>query len=101
MKPRKESLEALERTLFAERRGRGRITPGGQWRAAVMTDVRGRSLAMSGATQEAFVARFAWRLSAIAACAAIALLIYALNQGFVDYGDLAMRFLEDPVGFLM
>jgi hypothetical protein len=66
-----------------------------------MADIRRRALWSAGTGRQMFAGRFAWRLSAVAACVALALLIYAMRTGFVDYEELAMQFLEDPVGFLI
>jgi len=103
MKAKKETIEAVERSLIAARRRSGQepAPPGERWRAGVMTEVRRRSLLRAGTDRETFAARFAWRLSAVAACVALALLIYAMREGLVDYEELAMQFLEDPVGFLI
>lgn len=102
MKARREAIEAVERALFAARRRRPDPgAPGERWRADVMTDIRRLALRGAGASRQASVAVFAWRLSAVAACVALALLIYAMREGFFDYEELAMRFLEDPAGFLM
>ncbi len=103
MKAKKETVEAIERSLFAARRRRGPepAVPGEGWRANVMAEVRRRALMRAGTNRETFAARFAWRLSAVAACVALVLLIYAMREGFVDYEELAVRFLEDPVGFLI
>ncbi len=43
----------------------------------------------------------AWRFTAAAGLAALALLVYNLVLGFIDYGELAVRFLEDPFTFII
>ena len=102
MNERKKAVEAFERALFeAGRRRPAAAVAGERWRAALMADIRRRSPRRLEAEEQTFAARLAWRLSAAAACAALALLIYAMKAGFVDYEELAMRFLEDPVRFLI
>jgi hypothetical protein len=43
----------------------------------------------------------AWRFTDAAGLAALALLVYNLVLGFIDYGELAVMFLEDPSAFII
>jgi len=50
---------------------------------------------------QAQIGRFAWRFSAAACFIALMLLAYVYSNGFVDYQELAQRFLEDPIEFII
>ncbi len=101
MKRNKERLDELESRLFSAYRS-------GDFRAAhaarnesVMREIRrmGPVEAPNGAQLQ--IGRFAWRFSAAACVIALLLLAYVFSNGFVDYQELAMRFLENPIDFMI
>ncbi len=101
MNAKRKRVEALERALFAARRLQAPVAPGARWQEAVMGEIRRLALASAPEAGPVSIGQLALRLSAVAACVAIVLLVYAMSRGFVDYEELAMRFLEDPASFLI
>ena len=98
---RTRKLDELEKRLYAACRGPAGIMPGAGWREAVMDEIRLRGASETGERARAFFVRFAWRFSAAACLVALALLAYMFANGFVDYQDLAMRYLENPIDFII
>jgi len=94
--------DRLERALFRARRKPATISVSEGWSESVMNDVRG--IGVPEVEETDFLASFArigWRFSAAAGLAAIALLVYNLINGFMDYGELAALFLENPSAFII
>ena len=101
MKGRPQMLDELEKRLFSAYRAQEDPTPGPLWRESVMGDLRRLGpLAIEGNGEAAF-GRLAWRFSAAAVFVALILLVYMLSNGFVDYQDLAMQYLANPIDFII
>lgn len=101
MASKRDRLDRLERALYAARRELPPAEPGPAWRTGLTNELRRRATAGAADGREALMERFAWRLSAVAAAVAIALLVYVLASGVVDYADVASRFLDDPASFMI
>lgn len=101
MASKRDRLDRLERALYAARRELPAAGPEPAWRTGLARELRRRAIAGAADAGEALMERFAWRLSAIAATVAIALLVYVLASGIVDYTEIASRFLDDPAGFMI
>jgi hypothetical protein len=101
MSLRKAKVDALEKRLYAAYGSAPAGSPGAGWRESVMREVRARAASPSGERAQAFVESFAWRFSAAAAVVALLLLVYIFTNGVVDYQELAMRYFENPIEFLM
>jgi hypothetical protein len=63
-----------------------RLAPVGDGRAAAARAAHGRGN---------------WRFSMAAVFVALVLLAYVLSSGFVDYQDLAMQYLANPMDFII
>ena len=102
MTERKRKLDELELALLRARRKPDTISVSAGWSETVMNDVRAIG-ALETEEQDLLspLAHIAWRFSAAAGTAALALLAYNLINGFVDYGELALIFLEDPSAFII
>jgi hypothetical protein len=97
-----KELDKLERALLRARRRPRTIIVSDGWNESVMNDVRRIGpLVTEQRASFASLAHTAWRFSAAAGLAALALLVYNLINGFVDYGELALIFLEDPSAFII
>jgi hypothetical protein len=102
MSRRKKRLDELERALFSARRKSGPVRASEGWSEVVMRDVhRIGPLAPEKRDSLASFAAVAWRFSAAAGLAAVALLVYNLIHGFVDYGELVAMFFQDPSAFIL
>ncbi len=102
MKSRKVQLDRLERTLLGARRKPRSMQASDEWNEYVMTDIRKLGpLTVQEKDQSASLTDMAWRFTAAAGLAAAALLVYNLVLGFIDYGELAARFLVDPSMFII
>lgn len=101
MKKNTGRIDDLERRLYAAQRSREHPPFRGDWRSAVMREIRLAGIAGSAGEDRLLIGRFAWRFSAAACLVALILLAYVYTNGFVDYQDLAMRFLEDPIDFII
>lgn len=102
MASKRDRLDRLERALYAARRELPAAEPGPAWRMGLANAIRRRTPGgRPGDAGYALMERFAWRLSAVAAAVAIALLVYVLASGVVDYADVASRFLDDPASFMI
>jgi hypothetical protein len=101
MKRNREKLDELESRLFSAYRSAGFQAMDAGWRESAMREIRrtGAVEAPDGAPQ--LIGRFAWRFSAAACIVALLLLAYVFSNGFVDYRELAMRYLESPIDFLI
>lgn len=101
MASRKNKIDELEKALFRAHRNREKIPTSETWRKAVMSDIRNL-----GALRKEYVSLdlfgvLAWRFSAAACFAALILLVYIFATGFIDYHELAMQFLEDPLSYIL
>ncbi len=101
MNPLKNKLEELEKVLFAARRGEDEITVGEDWQQSVMNDVRAMGEPAEAGLSFEMLGRFAWRFSTAALLAALILLIYVYATGFINYQELAMHFIEDPLSCIL
>ena len=101
MKRNTGRIDDLERRLYAAHRSQECPPVRGDWRSAVMREVRLAGDADAAGEDRLRVGRFAWRFSAAACFIALILLAYVYSSGFVDYQELAMRFLEDPIDFII
>lgn len=102
MKSRKVLLDRLERTLLGARRIPRSIQVSDDWNESVMRDIgESTPLTVQGKDSSALFTDIAWRFTAAAGLAALVLLVYNLVLGFIDYGELAVRFLDDPSTFII
>jgi hypothetical protein len=101
MKRNRKKLDELESRLFsAYRSGDYQALHAGS-RESVMHEIRrmGAVEAQNGVQLQ--IGRFAWRFSAAACIVALLLLAYVFSNGFVDYQELAIRYLENPIDFII
>lgn len=101
MNRNKKKLDDLESRLFSAYRSREYRETDAGWRESVMREIRGLDAAGTANGAQAQIGRFAWRLSAAGCVVALLLLGYVFSSGFVDYQELAMRFLENPIEFII
>lgn len=101
MKAHRKRLDELERHLFFAYRAEGDIAPGVGWQESVMDDIRRLQAREARTGGPVPLGDFAWRFSAAACFIALLLLAYVLSTGIVDYQELAIRYLENPIGFLI
>jgi hypothetical protein len=101
MKRNTGRIDDLERRLYAAHWSRECPPLRGNWRDAVMREIRLAGVADSAGADRLLIGRFAWRFSAAACLVALLLLAYVFSSGFVDYQELAMRFFENPIEFII
>ncbi len=101
MKGHTRKLEELEKGLLSAYRAQEDPKPGVLWRESVMGELRRLGPLEVEGDEEVLFGRLAWRFSAAAVFVALILLVYMLSNGFVDYQDLAMRYLENPMDFII
>jgi len=101
MKRDKRKLDELESRLFVAYRERDDGGTDGGWRESAMREIRALGAAETPNGVQAQIGRFAWRFSAAACVIALMLLAYVYSNGFVDYQELAQRFLEYPIEFII
>ncbi len=101
MKRNEKKLDDLESRLFSAYRSREYRETDAGWRESAMREIRGLGAAETPDGVQAQIGRFAWRFSAAACVIAALLLGYVFSSGFVDYQELAMRFLENPIEFII
>ena len=101
MKPRKRILDELEEILFSAYRTQRETAPNARWREAVMGEVRLLGVLEPAKDNQVLFVRFERRFLAAACFVALMLLVYIASNGFVDYQELAMRFLENPIDFII
>ena len=101
MKRNTGRIDDLERRLYAAHRSQECPPVPGDWRSAVMREVRLAGAAAAAGEDRLRAGRFAWRFSAAACFIALILLAYVYSSGFVDYQELAMRFFENPIEFII
>ncbi|MCX5752289.1 MAG: hypothetical protein NTW97_01450 [Candidatus Krumholzibacteria bacterium] len=101
MKRNRKKLDELESRLFSAYRSGESRTLGAESRESVMREIRrmGAGEAPNGVQLQ--IGRFAWRFSAAACVVALLLLVYVFSNGFVDYQELALRYLENPMDFII
>jgi len=101
MRKRARMIDELEKRLFSAYGAQEGVPQGDRWRESVMGELRRLGpLAIEGNGEAAF-GRLAWRFSAAAVFVALILLVYMLSNGFVDYQDLAMQYLANPIDFII
>jgi len=101
MKKRTRMIDELEKRLIRAYRAQESPAPGAPWQESVMSEIRRRGAFRAAANGQALFSRFAWRFSAAACLIALLLLAYIYSNGFVDYQELAMRYLENPMDFII
>jgi hypothetical protein len=101
MKRNERKIDDLETRLFDAYRAGEYRAPGAGWRASVMREIRLRGAVDERAGVQQQIGRFAWRFSAVAAIIALLLLVYVFSSGIVDYQDIAIRYLENPIEFII
>jgi hypothetical protein len=101
MKRQGKRVDALEKLLVSAYRDVGEVHPSSGWDEAVLARIRTLGPIESAVNGQALVGRFVWRFAAAASLVAIVLLVYLFSSGVVDYQDLAVRFLENPIDFLI
>lgn len=101
MKRNKGKLDELESLLFSAYRSREYEAMRTGWRESVMHEIRRMGKVEEPSGIQARIGRFAWRFSAAACIVALLLLAYVFSNGFVDYQELAMRYLENPIDFII
>ncbi len=90
--------DRIDRLLAAGWRGAGEISPGEDWKAGVMAEIRAAAAEESPMTNG--FSSLVLRVSIAAAAAAIALVAWTLSTGIVPYQDLAVKLLDDPASML-
>jgi len=101
MKRNKERLDELESRLFSAYRSGEYGAANPDRRESVMREIRRMGAVEAPNGAQLRIERFAWRFSAAACLVALLLLAYVFSNGFVDYQELAMRFLENPIEFMI
>ena len=97
----KIKIEDLERYLFAAHRALEAPPPGPGWRESVMSEIRGFGAFEERGNGEAAFSNFAWRFALVTGIVALILLAYIHSNGFVDYRELAARYLDNPLDFII
>ena len=101
MKRNKKKIENLERYLFSAQRVLEAPLPGPGWRESVMSEIRRFGAFEERGNGEAAFSSFAWRFAMVTGIVALILLAYIYSNGFVDYQELAARYLENPLDFII
>lgn len=101
MKRNKEKLDELESRLFSAYRSGDKRAARTGWHESVMRDIRRMGAVEAPNGVQLQIGRFAWRFSAAACIVALLLLAYMFSNGFVDYRELAMRYIENPIDFMI
>jgi hypothetical protein len=101
MKRNGRKLDDLESRLFSAYRSREYRTAHTGWRESVMHGIRRRGAAEESGGVQQQMGRIAWRFSAAACVIALLLLVYIFSNGLIDYQELAMRYLENPIDFII
>jgi hypothetical protein len=101
MKTPKKMLDEVEKYLFFAFRDGDDLRPGADWQESVMNDIFDLGVVEGSRGAQVLFGRFAWRLSAAACFIALLLLAYVMSTGVVDYQELAMRFLDNPIDFII
>jgi hypothetical protein len=101
MKRNRKKLDELESRLFSAYRSRDDRALPAESRESVMREIRRMGAVEASNGVQLQVGRFAWRFSAAACIVALLLLAYVFSNGFIDYQELAMRYLENPIDFIM
>ena len=101
MKRNRKKLDELESRLFSAYRAREYQAADAGWRESVMREIRRMGAVEAPNGVQLQIGRFAWRFSAAACFVALLLLAYVFSNGFVDYQELAMRYLENPMDFII
>jgi hypothetical protein len=94
-------IDELEKRLFSAYREHEQVPPGDAWRQSLMDDLRRLGPLSFETNGEAAFGRLAWKFSTAAVFIAIVLLVYMLSSGFVDYQDLAMQYIANPIDFII
>jgi hypothetical protein len=101
MKRNREKLDDLESRLFSAYRSGDYQAPRSGWRESAMREIRGMGAVETPNGVQQQIGRFAWRFSAAACVIALLLLAYVFSNGFVDYQELAIRYLANPIEFMI
>jgi hypothetical protein len=101
MKRNRKELDELESRLFSAYRSADCRAMDASSRESVMRAIRRMGAAEASNGVQMQIGRFAWRFSAAACVVALLLLAYVFSNGFIDYQDLAMRYLENPIDFII
>jgi len=101
MRTSKKKVDDIERHLFAAFRSQESAMPDADWQESVMGEIRRLGAIESALDDRVLFGRFAWRFSVAACLVALVLLAYVFSSGLVDYQDLAMRYLENPIDFII
>ena len=101
MKRNRKKLEELESRLFSAYRARDCQGVTAESRESVMREIRRMGAVEASNGVQLQIGRFAWRFSAVGCVIALLLLAYVFSNGFVDYQELAMRYLENPIDFII
>jgi len=101
MKPPRKRIDEFEAFLFSAYRAREERAPDESWRERVMSEIGRRSVPAAEGNDQALFGRFAWRFAAAACAISAVLLVYIFSNGIVNYEELAMKFLENPIDFLI
>jgi uncharacterized membrane protein len=98
---RKNKLEKLEKALFETHRTGETLEVSKGWHESVMQDIRNPAILTEERDILTQLGGLAWRFSAAACLAALILLVFVLSTGFIDYQELALQFIEDPLSYIM
>jgi hypothetical protein len=101
MKKRARMIDELEERLFSGYRAQECVPRGDGWRRPVMSELHRLGPLAVGGNGEAAFGRLAWKFSTAAVFIALLLLVYMLSNGFVDYQDLAVQYLANPMDFII
>jgi hypothetical protein len=89
--------DRIDRLLADGWRRGGEFSPGDDWAAGVMSEIR--AAAQESPVTNGF-SRVVLRVSLAAAAASLALVAWTLSTGISAYQDLAVQLLEDPASML-
>ena len=101
MKRDNKRLDDLEARLFSAYRSADHPAASADRLESVMREIRRRGAVETANGVGLQAGLFAWRFSAAACVVALLLLAYVLSNGVIDYQELAMRFLENPIDFMI
>ncbi|MBN1165095.1 MAG: hypothetical protein JXB45_10990 [Candidatus Krumholzibacteriota bacterium] len=96
----KDDLERLEKLLASAWEEVPPPAISESWQAGVMTDIRRLQGEPAEPEKNGYSGRLVWRFSAAVLVCALLLAFYTLLRGFIPYEDLALIYLEDPIGFM-
>jgi hypothetical protein len=101
MKRNRKRIEDFESRLFSAHRALEAPPPGPGWRESVMSEIHRFGALEERGDGEAAFSSFAWRFAMVTGIVALILLVYIYSNGFVDYQEIAARYLANPLDFII